>query len=160
MIQNTSRHWVRQFLRDCKVATRMLSGWCRWRKNNFALQSCHVVYLLNCFLICMNFFLSGVHFSIRFFLQGWLFSYDPFWRPPQMKVIILSWFFSCAVIAVALYVYMRPKHECFVLWKFTCKLIDDRSFNRNVFLFWHVRRIQMLYMSLIYVLWIHYAVTR
>lgn len=21
------------------------------------------------------------------FMQGWLFSYDPFWRPPQMKVI-------------------------------------------------------------------------
>lgn len=23
------------------------------------------------------------------FMQGWLFSYDPFWRPPQMKVIFI-----------------------------------------------------------------------
>ena len=32
------------------------------------------------------------------FMQGWLFSYDPFWRPPQMKVIFIIFDFPTVLI--------------------------------------------------------------
>lgn len=44
-------------------------------------------------------------------LQGWLFSYDPFWRPAQMKVILTIFVFVG---------YLVPFHLCVVINKETC----------------------------------------
>lgn len=37
-------------------------------------------------------------------MQGWLFSYDPFWKPPQMKVIYTFFHFYHSAFLV-LYVF-------------------------------------------------------
>ena len=48
--------------------------------------------------------------SIPLTLQGWLFSYDPFWRPPQMKVIFIIIFFHCVAFLLSMIQFSNTTH--------------------------------------------------